>query len=352
MRKHGIIGVATAALAVIFLLKIMAPNAAASTGRAASDAADLVSAAGITESYGTAQSAESEETASEADESKDGGFSLSEIPEYSGKPWIEVNDNAPSFTSADMTTAPYIKLSPWDSFNRCGAAEACLGQDTMPGDGEKRESISAIKPSGWNQKEYDCIEQGMLYNRCHLLGYQLAGNFKESLRFNLVTGTRYLNIDGNLPFENKVAEYIRTTGNHVLYRVTPVYNGFELVCRGELMEGMSVEDNGTGIRFSVYCYNVQPGISINYSDGSSEYTGVFLDKTGSSVILPEESGEETDNAVTQEEQKYVLNKSSMKFHFPECDAAVKISSKNREEVTATRDELVNEGYSPCGICSP
>lgn len=191
---------------------------------------------------------------------------LDDIPEYSGKAYIEVNDNQPYFTEKDLTTKSFERYSELDILGRCGVAFANVSEKTMPN--EKRRSIGQVKPSGWHTVKYDFIDGKYLYNRCHLIGYQLTGeNANEK---NLITGTRYMNTEGMLPFENMVADYVKETGNHVLYRVTPIYDGDNLVANGVLMEAMSVEDKGLDIEFNVYVYNVQPGITINYKNGESK----------------------------------------------------------------------------------
>ncbi len=190
---------------------------------------------------------------------------LADIPEYAGSPFVEINQNIPEFDEADMSTTSFERYSSLDFRGRCGVAYANIGQDLMPT--EERGSISSVTPSGWNNKKYDNVDQGCLYNRCHLIGYQLSGeNANEK---NLITGTRYLNVDGMLPLENMVAEYVKETGNHVLYRVTPIFEGNNLVASGVQMEAKSVEDDGAGVQFNVYCYNVQPGIEIDYATGES-----------------------------------------------------------------------------------
>lgn len=192
-------------------------------------------------------------------------FELSDIPDYSGEPYVIVQNNVPYFSDADLTATSYENYSELDELGRCGAATACIGRDLMPT--EERGSIGQIKPSGWHLAKYDCVDGQYLYNRCHLIGYQLAGeNANEK---NLITGTRYLNIAGMLPFENMVTDYVKETGKHVLYRVTPIFNGDDLVASGVLMEAKSVEDGGAGILFNVYCYNVQPGVQIDYATGDS-----------------------------------------------------------------------------------
>ena len=190
---------------------------------------------------------------------------LSDIPAYSGSAYVTINDNVPFFTESDYTTTSYESYSPLDELGRCGVAEACVGLDLMPT--EERGSIGSVKPTGWQTAKYDFVDGKYLYNRCHLIGYQLTA--ENANKQNLITGTRYLNVTGMLPFENLVADYIHETGNHVLYRVTPIFGGTDLLASGVLMEAWSVEDGGDGICFNVYCYNVQPGVVIDYSDGSN-----------------------------------------------------------------------------------
>jgi len=193
-------------------------------------------------------------------------ITLDTLPEFSGVPYVELEGNLPAFTAESMTATAYEVYSPLDLLGRCGVAKACLGPELMPT--EERGPIGMVKPSGWQTVRYDDrIEGKYLYNRCHLIGYQLAG--ENANEMNLITGTRYLNVEGMLPFENQVADYVRETGNHVLYRVTPVFRGVELVARGVQMEAYSVEDEGAGICFNVYCYNVQPGVEIEYLSGTS-----------------------------------------------------------------------------------
>ena len=192
-------------------------------------------------------------------------FGNETIPEYSGNPYVELNGNVPYFTDEELTTTAFELYSELDSLGRCGAGYANICKEIMPT--EERGSIGMVKPTGWHTVKYDCIADRYLYNRCHLIGYQLAGeNANEK---NLITGTRYLNVDGMLPFENEVADYVDETDNHVLYRVTPVFSGDNLLASGVIIEAKSVEDNGAGVQFNVYCYNVQPGINIDYATGES-----------------------------------------------------------------------------------
>ena len=197
-------------------------------------------------------------------------FDIQAIPKYEKSPYIIINNNMPSFEEADHTQKAFEKYSPLDSLGRCGVAYANICKEIMPAEGEKREAIGMIKPSGWQTVKYEGLVEGnYLYNRCHLIGYQLAGeNANEK---NLITGTRYMNVEGMLPFENKVANYIEENPkNHVLYRVTPVFQENNLVASGVQIEAYSIEDNGKGVCFNVYIYNVQPGIKIDYATGKSE----------------------------------------------------------------------------------
>lgn len=204
-------------------------------------------------------------------------ITLSNLPAYSGEAYVELNNNLPSFKKSELTKKTFEKYSDLDELGRCGAAYANVCKETMPT--EERGAIGMIKPSGWHTVKYDNVDGKYLYNRCHLIGYQLTGeNANEQ---NLITGTRYLNVEGMLPFENMVADYVENTDNHVLYRVTPIFKGDNLLASGVQMEAYSVEDKGKGICFNVYCYNVQPGITINYADGSSKLS----DGTITSVTL-------------------------------------------------------------------
>lgn len=282
---------------------------------------------------------------------------LSSIPAYSGNAYVTINNNKPSFSSAELTTTGYEKYSPLDSLNRCGVAIASCGKEIMPGANEERGSISSIKPSGWNQAKYDGISGGWLWNRCHLIGWQLSA--ENANRQNLITGTRYMNINGMLPFENMVADYIRETGNHVAYRITPIYNGNNLVCSGVQMEAYSIEDSGEGIEFNVYCYNVQPGININYADGSSssanESSSSANTSTSTEIQKPVTQPDNTSNNNGNDDTNsttYVLNTNTKKFHYPSCGSAKRIAEKNYAESDESRDELIAKGYSPCGNCDP
>lgn len=261
----------------------------------------------------------------------------SSIPAFSGKPYIAINNNVPSFTESDYTTKSYEYYSNLDSLGRCGMVIACIGTDLMPT--EERGSIGQVKPTGWHTVKYDCVDGKYLYNRCHLIGYQLSGENANTK--NLITGTRYMNVDGMLPFENMVADYVKETDNHVLYRVTPIYDGNNLLATGVQMEAYSVEDDGDGICFNVFVYNAQPQISINYANGESSYIGGDFNDT---------DNEPTNNTDTT--ASYILNKNTKKFHYPSCSSVDKMKESNKEYYTGSRDELINRGYDPCGNCHP
>lgn len=276
------------------------------------------------------------ETVSESAPSEAAGeIDIADIPEYSGSPYVEVSGNVPSFTDAALTS-PAETYAPLDPLGRCGSAMAIVSRETMPT--EERGSIGMVKPSGWHTVRYDdLISDRYLYNRCHLIGYQLtAENANER---NLITGTRYLNVEGMLPFENEVARYVESTGNRVLYRVTPVFVGDELVARGVQMEAESVEDGGTGVSFNVFCHNVQPGIQIDYQTGQSRRSQDAGPTGESSSIQP-----------SADQVMYVLNVNSGKFHLPDCPSVSKMSDRNKREVTSTIDQMVSEGYTPCANC--
>lgn len=193
------------------------------------------------------------------------GLDINNLPEYKGKPYLVINNNEPNFEKSELVTKSFEKYSELDSLKRCGVADSIIGKDLMPT--SKRENISSVKPSGWKSIKYNGIDGKSLYNRCHLIGFQLAG--ENANKRNLITGTRYLNTKGMLPFENMVADYVKETNHHVRYRVTPIFVGNELVARGVQMEAISIEDNGKAVKFNVYCFNVQPNIEIDYKTGNS-----------------------------------------------------------------------------------
>ena len=265
--------------------------------------------------------------------------SLDAIPAYDGRAYVAVNNNEPFFTDSDMTTTAFENYSDLDSLGRCGVAYANICRDIMPT--EERGKIGMIKPSGWHTVKYDVIKDRYLYNRCHLIGYQLAG--ENANPKNLITGTRYLNVEGMLPFENLVADYVNNTGNHVLYRVTPMFSGSNLVANGVLIEAKSVEDNGGGILFNVYCYNVQPGVGINYENGDSWLDGT----TGSASSGSDSSAAENSAANSSNSETMVhITATGKKYHRAGC------RTLKKSDTEVTLDEAKSMGLSPCGICNP
>lgn len=258
-------------------------------------------------------------------------FDLSNIPAFSGYPFAVVNENIPSFSESELTTVSYEFYSELDSLGRCGYTIASVGRDIMPT--EDRGNIGMIKPTGWHTVKYDSVDGKYLYNRCHLIGFQLTGeNANEK---NLITGTRYMNVEGMLPFENMIADYVKETNNHVAYRVTPIFEGENLLANGVLMEAFSVEDEGEGICFNVFCYNVQPDITIDYKTGESR--------------LSEDGGNGDESKEQENQTTYVLNTSSKKFHKLTCRS---LPTNNRQDSNLSRDEIIALGYSPCGNCKP
>ena len=303
--------------------------------------------------------------------------SLDAIPAYDGKAYVAVNNNEPFFTDSDMTTTAFENYSDLDSLGRCGVAYANICKDIMPT--EERGKIGMIKPSGWHTVKYDVIKDRYLYNRCHLIGYQLAG--ENANPKNLITGTRYLNVEGMLPFENLVADYVNNTGNHVLYRVTPMFSGSNLVANGVLIEAKSVEDNGGGILFNVYCYNVQPGVGINYENGDSwldgtvpqeqsaqtgaaqnggsqssdgSQAGASAGDTGSSGSITGSAASGSDTSPAENSVSDSSNSKTMvhitatgkKYHRAGC------RTLKKSDTEVTLDEAKSMGLSPCGICNP
>ena len=256
---------------------------------------------------------------------------------YQGEPYVVINDNNPDFTEADMTTVSFESYGELDVLGRCTTAFANIGKDLMPA--EKRGSIGEVKPTGWQTAKYDNVDGKYLYNRCHLIGYQLTGENANAK--NLITGTRYLNVDGMLPFENMVADYIKETNNHVLYRVTPVFSGDNLVASGVQMEAESVEDNGDGILFNVYCFNAQPGIAIDYATGDSHQDDSIVADASKSTTAAEANV-----------QTYVLNTNTKKFHKESCNSAKSMDASNKKIYTGSRQEIIDMGYEACGVCKP
>ncbi len=265
--------------------------------------------------------------------------SLADVPEYSGEPYVILDDNVPEFAEEELTTKSFEEYSSLDELGRCGTAYANISPELMPD--EERGAIGQVKPSGWQTVKYnDLIDGNYLYNRCHLIGFQLAG--ENANKENLITGTRYLNVTGMLPFENEVADYVKDTGNHVLYRVTPIFQGDNLVADGVQMEAKSVEDDGEGVQFNVFCYNVQPKITINYATGESAE-----DKDADAKLT-----ENKESSTNQEKQTYIVNKNTHKFHKKDCSSVKDMKPQNKKEYKGTKEELIQQGYEPCGNCKP
>lgn len=261
--------------------------------------------------------------------------SQSDIPvQKSNETYIVINNNEPKFTKSEITNKSFENYSELDELGRCGPATACVGKDLMPT--EKRGSIGMIKPTGWHTIKFDFVDGKYLYNRCHLIGYQLSGeNANEK---NLITGTRYFNTIGMLPFENQVADYVKETGNHVMYRVIPIFENDDLVAKGVTMEAYSVEDNGTSVSFNVFVYNTQPGVTINYHTGEANLTEEKTDESS-----------ETDN---ETRTTYIINKNTKKFHKISCEKVQDMLPKNKKEYKGSAKELIEQGYTPCQTCRP
>ena len=309
-------------------------------------------------------------------------FNLEMVPAYSGEAYADINDDIPFFTEEELTDETFHEYWPLDELGRCTGAFACIGPELLPS--EVRGNISTIEPSGWHSVRYDGIDGGYLYNRCHLIGYQLTG--QDTNEKNLITGTRYMNLEGMLPFENSVRMYVEGTGNHVLYRVRPYYNGDDLLAAGVLMEAKSIED--PLVQFCAFCYNVQPGVEIDYATGDSHAQEAG---SGEDEILPIMGGPETDgdesltrsaedetdpgekeqdgpgdqedgaalsraeddsDAEEPREITYILNTNTKKFHYPYCSSVKDMKEKNKRETTQSREEIIEQGYQPCKRCNP
>ena len=289
-----------------------------------------------------------------------------DLPAYEGNPYVYVNDGEPAFTAEERAATPGTeRYGELDEKGRCTTTFAVVGTETMPT--EERGSIGEVKPTGWQIAKYDFVDGKYLYNRCHLLGFQLTG--ENANTSNLITGTRYMNVDGMLPFENAVADYVHATGNHVLMRATPVFDGDNLVARGVHMMAESVEDGGDGVAFNVFVYNVQPGVVIDYrtgenmaaedatplpdvsgdgGDASSDGGGTGTKGSADGGTALSDSGAATEKGTTE----YVLNTNSKKFHVPSCSSVDQMSAKNRQDVTDTRENIVGRGFEPCKRCNP
>lgn len=257
--------------------------------------------------------------------------------------WVEVDSNVPDFGPELMASECFEFYSDLDELGRCGAAFACVGPELLPT--EPRGSIGMVKPSGWQLAKYDCVEGGYLYNRCHLIAYRLCGQNANEL--NLITGTRWMNIQGMDPFEDIVYDYVYATGNHVLYRVTPVFEGDNLVASGVQMEGFSVEDGGAGVCFNVFVSNRQPGVAIDYASGNN-----WLEVPGEELVVAEEVVVEEIVGVEERAISYVLNTNTHKFHQPGCSSVKDMKESNKLFFEGTRDEVIEQGYVPCKRCNP
>ena len=356
-----------------------APKSVASAEKAASESASGDVSAPSSEPVEPSQKRPAETTGPDTDNGQPSipqlsGFSFSnnDIAPYSGEPYAIVNNNVPYFSESNLSPESFEHYSDLDSLGRCGAAYASIGLDMMPT--EERESIGQIEPTGWHTVKYNGVVDGnSLYNRCHLIGFQLTGeNANEK---NLITGTRYLNVQGMLPFEDMVADYVEETGNHVLYRATPIFEGDNLLASGVLMEAESIEDAGEGILFCVYSYNVQPDIIIDYATGESSLSPEA--STPEPIATPEPTAEPVPIATpeptaepvpmeapavpeTQEPidepvpqgTTYILNTNTGKFHYPTCGSVKQMKEKNKQEFSGTRDEAISMGYDPCKKCNP
>lgn len=381
-RKTG-----SSAILLALLLTVCMAFSGCGSGQTASvaDAAGSQSSSSQTEQAETSAEPEEQTERSVPAQAASGNssISMSDIPAYSGDPYVAVNDNQPDFSAADLTTQSYEQYSDLDSLGRCGVCVASVGKDLMPDD--KRGSIGMVKPTGWHTVKYDSVDGKYLYNRCHLIGYQLTA--ENANKKNLITGTRYLNIEGMLPFENLVADYVKETGNHVLYRVTPVFTGDNLLADGVHMEAESVEDKGEGVLFNVFCYNVQPGITIDYATGDShesgDSSGAASEQTtasdtksasadngsgaaassssavgAASVAAGSAAGSGASEGAAQSAEpsspaaEYVININTGKFHAPGCRTISLMNEENKKVVTESRDELIAQGYDPCGVCHP
>lgn len=375
------IAAALAALALAFSFALPATGCTVSIGdNAAESGSSISSSDGNAGAYGDSGDARSAQA------------TIADIPAYTGALCIDINHGMPGFTAQDEARGTFTQFSDLDFEGRCGTAFARIGPDTVCN--EKRGDISQVHPSGWVQRKYSFVDDGMLYNRSHLIAHQLCGeNANEK---NLITGTRTFNAVGMLYYEELVGDYVRSTGNHVLYRVTPLFAANDLVARGVQMEAKSVEDNGETIQFNVFVYNVEPGVAIDYvtgeswessetpqvtSKGSATITtaaaaradkaaagsangskadgesssGSGAGGAGSESNTSDADGAGSNKASSQgasEQQDYILNVKNKKFHKPDCSAASDISNANKQDFTGTRDQLIARGYSPCGICKP
>lgn len=299
------------------------------------------------------QTTEAVAEAIQTQQSTEVSISVADIPAYSGSPYVVVHENIPQFLESDLTTASYEYYSDLDELGRCGAAYACIGQDLMPT--EERGNIGAVKPTGWHTIKYDVVDGKYLYNRCHLIGYQLSG--ENANKQNLITGTRYMNVEGMLPFENLVADYVQETGNHVMYRVTPIFEGENLLASGVQIEAQSVEDGGEGVLFNVYCYNVQPDITIDYASGESslkgentvaETTGTNRDKEASNVQKVEVKTEFGQQPGSDVGSSIMVWKSATGETYHNKNNCGSMNPANATQLTKEAAEA--QGLEPCKKC--
>lgn len=333
----------------------------------------IVSSGADAEKNGTTTAAASSESVEYTNIVKGDG-----IPVFSGDAYVVINDNQPYFQQHELSTQEFESYSDLDALGRCGTAFANVSPDSMPT--EERGSIGQIKPSGWHTVRYDCVDGKYLYNRCHLIGYQLTA--ENANVKNLITGTRYLNMEGMLPFENMVADYVKETGNHVAYRVTPVFQDEDLLASGVLMEGYSIEDKGEGICFCVFAYNVQPGVMIDHktgdsqrSEGDGQESGIAMSTSSATAptlpvatptptvstlapVTETPPSAEPTQAAQQEESApvsmvtYIINTNTGKFHYLSCSSVRQMNEENKRVFNGTADQLVQQGYSPCQRCRP
>lgn len=274
------------------------------------------------------------------------GITLNNLPEFQGEddPFVAINNNEPNFDDSDKTTEAFETYSDLDSLGRCGVAYANICQEIMPT--QKRGDISSIRPTGWKNKKYDTslVDGAYLYNRCHLIGHQLAG--EDANEKNLITGTRYFNVDGMLPFENMVADYVKETNNHVLYRVTPIYDGNNLVAKGVQMEAYSVEDDGEGVQFNVFVYNVQPGITIDYATGENKLSenDESTDATSSNQNTNNYDGQSTKNSDKNTKIEVRGNKKSKIYHCPGQAAYEEMGDSPNLVIFNSEQDAIDAGY--------
>ena len=304
--------------------------------------------------------AQNEQDPADSEESSDEGshaIDPDKLPEWDGEPSIEINGGDPSFTDSELSAIKKQTeedLSALDDQGRCGDVSACVSSETMP-EGE-RDSIGMIRPAGWHLVKYDFVEGKYLYNRCHLIGWQLTGLNAEER--NLITGNRYLNVDGMLPYENQVADFAESSDLHVAYRVEPVYKGDELIARGVHIEAESIEDKGESLAFNVYCYNVQPYVDIDYKTGEStaDSDAPAGAESGSSGSGSSSNSGSSQNAGAgsqdSTEQTYILNTNTKRYHLQGCRSLSQMKDKNKRTFHGSKKELSRMGYQPCGNCNP